>query len=125
LLRYFLPYSQPVPYILNRPILKKSFLFQLPEDGVLTASFFGCGPGPELFGLMRYLGGPESGINISATMLDRCDWKPGRKIVREHLLPESYDIHEFTSDLVGKEADFLPDDSGEWVSKSDLVVMQH
>jgi hypothetical protein len=40
-------------------------------------------------------------------------------------IPESYDIHEFTSDLVGKEADFLPDDSGEWVSKSDLVVMQH
>ena len=124
LLRYFLPYSQPVPYLLNHLMLRKNFSCQLP-DGALTASFFGCGPGPELFGLMRYLGGPESGLNISSAMLDRCDWKPGRKIVREYLLPESYDIREFTSDLVGDAKDFLPGDSGEWVSKSDLVVMQH
>ena len=124
LLCYFLPYSQPVPYLLNRLILK-GFSCSLPENGVLNASFFGCGPGPELFGLMRYLGGPESGIKISATMLDRCSWEHGRKIVFKHLLPEFYDVCEFTSDLVGNAKDFLPTSSEQRVSNSDLIVMQH
>ena len=128
LLCYFLPYSQPVPYLLNHLILKKGFPCQLPKDGDFTVSFFGCGPGPELFGLMRYLG--QSSIkNIKAAMLDIEPWEHGRKIV-EHLLgrvwhPGHYEISEFKSDLVGDATTFLPDDSGDWVSKSDLIVMQH
>ncbi|MCY3744203.1 MAG: hypothetical protein OXH00_24590 [Candidatus Poribacteria bacterium] len=124
LLRYFLPYSQPVPYLLNHLILQKNFPYQLPEDGTLTASFFGCGPGPELYGLMHYLGGPQSSVDISAAMLDIAPWKNARKIVFEHLL-RSTEIHEFRSNLVGNPRDFLPNDSEKWVSKSDLLVIQH
>ncbi len=124
LLRYFLPYSQPIPYLLNRLILKKDFPCQLPQDGTLTASFFGCGPGPELYGLMHYLGGSQSGINISAAMLDIATWEHGRKIVFEHLLPR-VKVREFKSNLVGNARDFLPDDSEKWVSNSDLIVIQH
>jgi hypothetical protein len=75
LLCYFLPYSQPVPYLLNQLVLKKNFSYQLPEDGLLTASFFGCGPGPELLGLMRYLAPFQPCINISAAMFDRESWE--------------------------------------------------
>lgn len=124
LLRYFLPYSQPVPYLLNYLKLKKNFLYQLPEDGTLTASFFGCGPGPELYGLMSYLNSPQSGTNISAAMLDIVPWEHGRKIVRNHLLTR-VKIHEFKSNLVGTTSSFLPNDSGKWVSTSDLIVIQH
>ena len=131
LLRYFLPYSQPVPYLLNHLILKKNFRCQLPEDGPLTASFFGCGPGPELFGLMRYLGGPQSDINIYAAMFDiQPAWKHARQIVFKHLLdrvwdPSSYRIQEFESNLVGNAGEFLPTNSEKSVRESDLIVIQH
>ena len=129
LLCYFLPYSQPVPYLLNHLTLKKNFSYQLPENGLLTASFFGCGPGPEIFGLMRYLGSFQPSISISAAMLDREPWEHGRKIVRQLLervwIPDLYDIQEFNTDIVGSTSDFLPDDSEEWVKRSDLIVIQH
>ena len=131
LLRYFLPYSQPVPYLLNHLILKKNFPCQLPENQTLTASFFGCGPGPELFGLMRYLGSPQSAVDISAAMFDiQPAWKYARQIVFEHLLdrvwdPSSYRIQEFESNLVGDAGEFLPIDSEESVRESDLIVIQH
>lgn len=124
LLRYFFPYSQPVPYLLNHLMLQKDFPYQLPEDGTLTASFFGCGPGPELYGLMNYLGSPQSGVDISAAMLDITPWEHGRKIVFDHLLTRA-EIHEFKSNLVGNTGDFLPDDSEKWISNSDLIVIQH
>ena len=124
LLRYFLPYSQPVPYLLNYLKLKKNSLYQLPENGALTASFFGCGPGPELYGLMSYLNNPQSGISVSAVMLDIAPWKHGRKIVFNHLLTR-VKTHVFESDLVGTTSDFLSGDSEKWVSSSDLIVIQH
>ena len=130
LLCYFLPYSQPVPYLLNQLVLKKEFPYRLPETGVLTATFFGCGPGPELLGLMRYLRSFQASLRISAAMLDREPWEHGRRIVFQHLLnrawdPEDYDIREFKVDIVGSAEDFLPDDSEEWVKRSELIVIQH
>ena len=57
-------------------------------------------------------------------MLDIAPWENGRKIVFDHLLG-STEIHEFRSNLVGNPRDFLPNDSEKWVSKSDLLVIQH
>lgn len=131
LLRYFLPYSQPVPYLLNHLILKKDFPCQLPENRTLIASFFGCGPGPEIFGLMRYLGSPQSAVDISAAMFDiQPAWKHARQIVFKHLLdrvwdPSSYRIQEFESNLVGNAGEFLPTNSEKLVRESDLIVIQH
>lgn len=129
LLCYFLPYSQLVPYLLNKLILKKNFSYQPPENGLLTASFFGCGPGPEIFGLMRYLGSVQPSINISAAMLDREPWTHSRKIVRQLLdcvwNSDLYNIQEFNANIVGSPNDFLPADSEERVKRSDLIVIQH
>ena len=124
------PYSQPVPYLLNQLVLKKEFPYQLPETGVLTATFFGCGPGPELLGLMRYLRSFQASLRISAAMLDREPWEHGRRIVFRHLLdrawdPGNYDIQKFKVDIVGSSEDFLPADSEEWVKRSDLIVIQN
>lgn len=130
LLCYFLPYSQPVPYLLNQLVLKEEFRYQLPETGVLTATFFGCGPGPELLGLMRYLRSFQASLCISAALLDRELWTHSRPIVFQHLLdrawdPEGYNIREFKVDIVGSSEVFLPDDSEEWVKRSDLIVIQN
>ncbi len=129
LLCYFLPYSQLVPYLLNKLILKKNFSYQLPEKGLLTASFFGCGPGPEIFGLMRYLGSVQPSISISAAMLDRESWTHSRKIVRQLLdrvwSSDLYNVQEFNTDIVGSPSEFLPADSEKWVKRSDLIVIQH
>lgn len=129
LLCYFLPYSQLVPYLLNKLILKKNFSYQLPQNGSLTASFFGCGPGPEIFGLMRYLESFQSSISISAAMLDRESWTHSRKIVRQLLdcvwNSGLYNIQEFNANIVGSPSDFLPADSEKWVKRSDLIVIQH
>lgn len=130
LLCYFLPYSQPVPYLLNQLVLRKKFPYQLPETGVLTATFFGCGPGPELLGLMHYLRSFQASLCISAALLDRESWAHSRRIVFQHLLdrawdPENYDIREFKVDIVGSSEVFLPADSEEWVQRSDLIVIQN
>ena len=78
---------------------------------------------------MRYLGSFQPSISISAAMLDREPWEHGRKIVRQLLdrvwIPDLYDIQEFNTDIVGSTSDFLPDDSEEWVKRSDLIVIQH
>ncbi len=130
LLCYFLPYSQPVPYLLNQLVLRKEFPYQLPETGVLTATFFGCGPGPELLGLMRYLRSFQASLCISAALLDRETWAHSRRIVFQHLLdrawdPENYDIQEFKTDIAGSSEVFLPADSEEWVKRSELIVIQN
>ena len=96
LLCYFLPYSQPVPYLLNQLVLKKEFPYRLPETGVLTATFFGCGPGPELLGLMRYLRSFQASLRISAAMLDREPWEHGRRIVFSALIKSRRGIQRTT-----------------------------
>ena len=73
---------------------------------------------------MSYLNSPQSGISVSAAMLDIAPWKHGRKIVFNHLLTR-VKTHVFKSDLVGTTSDFLSGDSEKWVSSSDLIVIQH
>ena len=105
LMRYLFPYSLIVPTLLHH--LKNLCHFK----NELFASFFGCGPGSEIHGLMHYLNKTQSGIiKISPTMLDITStggkrylypsyydeydefagWKPGWKhskdIVFNHLL---------------------------------------
>ena len=79
---------------------------------------------------MRYLRSFQASLRISAAMLDREPWEHGRRIVFQHLLdrawdPEGYDIWEFKVDIVGSSEVFLPDDSEEWVKRSDLIVIQN
>ena len=143
LLRYFFQYSLIVPSILH---------YHLEDlcpfgDELLTASFFGCGPGSEIYGLMRYLNKTYSGIvRISAAMLDRTStaweqylcshvrptftgWRYSRQIVFDHFLsrvqnPSLYGIADFKSDLDGDTRDFLCPASSSWVTKSDLICLQ-
>jgi hypothetical protein len=85
LLRYFPFYCLPIAYELDR--LHKAG-FQLPQVELLEAAFFGCGPGPEVIGLMLHLGNVEAPTTmISAQMLDSAaeGWGYARNLVLEHL----------------------------------------
>ena len=141
LMRYLFPYSLIVPTLLHH--LKNLCHFK----DELFASFFGCGPGSEIYGFMRYLNKAQSGpIKISPAMLDststasgqylcsRLDpvftgWKHSRKIVFNHLLsktqsPTLYAIADFNSDIEGEKTSFLYPASEGWVKRSDLICIQ-
>lgn len=90
MLRYFFPHSLIVPTILNSLWEKDELFEELVElleltnlhiyaddccyhhltNRLLTASFFGCGPCPELYGLMHYLSNGPRITRISAVMFD-------------------------------------------------------
>ena len=142
LMRYFFPYSLIVPTLLYH--LKNLCHF---KDELLWASFFGCGPGSEIYGFMRYLSKTQSDIiKISPAMLDSTStgwgqylcsvsnpaftgWKHSRQIVYNHLLSKVqnstlYAIADFNSDIEGEGGDFLRPASERWVRKSDLICIQ-
>ena len=129
LLRYFFPYSLLVPSILYYHL---EDFFHL-DDELLIASFFGCGPGPELYGLMYYLRHFQSGVAmISASMLDLAPtgWEYGRNIISENLSnqiwdPGLYEISEFELNLAGRDGNFLIADSENWVKESNLIIIQN
>jgi hypothetical protein len=61
---------------------------QLPRTELLEAAFFGCGPGPEVLGLMQYLVTVKSPTTmISAQLIDSAaeTWAYSRNLVLEHL----------------------------------------
>lgn len=143
LLRYFFQYSLIVPSILHYHL--KDFCHF--EDELLTASFFGCGPGSEIYGFMHYLNKTYPDIvRISAAMLDRTStaweqylcsrtrvnftgWRYSRQIIFDHFLsnvqnPRLYAIADFKSDLDGDIRDLLRPASTKWVGKSDLICFQ-
>ena len=140
LMRYFFPYSLIVPTLLHQ--LKNLWHFK----DELFASFFGCGPGSEIYGFMRYLNKAQSDtIKISSAMLDITStdgvqylwphwdsvftgWKHSRKLVFSHLLsktqtPTLHAIADFKSDI-SEETGFLSPDCEVWVRKSDLICIQ-
>ncbi|MDE0317754.1 MAG: hypothetical protein OXM61_22985 [Candidatus Poribacteria bacterium] len=170
LLRYFFPHSLVVPAILdslwNRDEFseKLSALFEWRyfhvfrdecchhylNNRLLTTSFFGCGPCPELYGLMHYLGNRESRITrISSAMFDieptikdsetlpvivndhlECPgWEYSKVITFEQLLhqvqkPRLYKFTDFESDIAAEDGNFLHPTSEKWVKNSNLIVSQ-
>ena len=53
LLRYFVPYSRLLSAVLKKMESQGNVISS--KGGLLSACFFGCGPGPELAGLIRHL----------------------------------------------------------------------
>ncbi len=78
----------------------------------INASFFGCGPCPELCGFRKYLelNTARSQVEISASMLDIKPWK----------FKYSETPHQFQTDLAGN----LNVDSENCVQASDLITIQ-
>ena len=141
LMRYFFPYSLIVPTLLHQ--LKNLWHFK----DELFASFFGCGPGSEIYGFTRYLNKVQSGtIKISSAMLDSTStdgvqylssywprvftgWEHSRKIVFNDLLsktqsPTLHAIADFNSDIGSEKTTLLYPASEVWVRKSDLICIQ-
>ena len=82
LLRYFPFYHLALITEMNR------LQIELPRTELLEAAFFGCGPGPEILGLMEYLIKVKSPTTmISAQLIDTAaeTWAYSRKLVLEHI----------------------------------------
>jgi hypothetical protein len=91
LLRYFPFYWRPL--IVEMGQLYKSGI-ELPRTEFLEAAFFGCGPGPEILGLMRHLSDVESPTTMmSAHLIDSAadTWACSRNLVLEHLAEPSWE----------------------------------
>ena len=85
LLRYFPFYSPLVMFEMQRLYEAGS---ALPHTELLDAAFFGCGPGPEILGLMQHLINVKSPTTmISAQLIDSAaeTWAYSRNLVLEHL----------------------------------------
>jgi hypothetical protein len=86
LLRYFPFYTLPV--LMELDALRTNGI-TLPEVDLLDACFLGCGPGPEVIGLMQHLRNSEADTTmLTAKMVDIADaaWSHSREIVRDFLV---------------------------------------
>tara|TARA_R110002072_G_scaffold247825_1_gene406955 strand:- start:600 stop:1523 length:924 start_codon:yes stop_codon:yes gene_type:complete len=91
LLRYFPFYRWPLVAEMNR---LHDNGWALPRNELLEAAFFGCGPCPEIIGLMQHLvnvGSPTT--MISAQLVDSAaeSWAYSRDLVLEHLTEPAWE----------------------------------
>ena len=92
LLRYFVPYSYLLPTLLKN--LESQGTIVSCDDGLLSACFFGCGPGPELAGLIRHLSQKSFRPDmVVAHMFDAASdtWAHGRSIFTNSVLAAEWD----------------------------------
>ncbi len=93
LLRYFPFYTLPVTRELDA---LRADGVALPEVELLDACFFGCGPGPEVIGLMQHLMDSESNTTmLKALLVDIAapTWSHSREIVLANLVEPMWEPH--------------------------------
>lgn len=86
LLRYYLPYSQMLPYVLSR--VQE---YTLPHPHV-SACFVGAGPAPEVLGLTSFLRNRNYAGTVGVHLVDRTlnEWEFSRSVTFDRLLPVVY-----------------------------------
>lgn len=127
LLRYYWPYSFLVETVLDICGVE----VQAPSQET-TASFFGCGPGPELLSLVRHLARRgESRVRINAWMFDLLarQWGHSRGIVESHLLPTMWEAENLAvnsvSVCIGSQSAFADPRISRVLAISQLVTFQN
>lgn len=126
LLRYFCFYTQIVPKMLD--YLSEDHAMHLPKTELLHPIFFGCGPAPEVLGLMLYLRDHQQGkCKVSGSLVDIAadSWLYSRGLNFKYLVPQVYDpsLYEFDSlQACITDKDLLDKVS---VERSHLVVFQN
>jgi hypothetical protein len=95
MLRYFPQYAEVTRVVLDELHRKEVLPFQ---EELLYISLFGCGPAPELCGIMQFLKSrfPRSEM-IIAHLLDIASegWMHSRQITLDHLVPTLWDKQLF------------------------------
>ena len=131
LLRYFPPYSYFLVEELSQ--LEASYF---EDKNSYTVSFFGAGPGPEMIGLLRFLGGFYSSSfshkisKIKVNLFDQGSWNHSRKIIINHVIPKYWDykninINSYETNFSSKAFWQFPENREKLIIKSDLVVFQN
>lgn len=91
LLRYYLPYAYLLPYALSR---NNQIVENLRNMQQLNVCMIGCGPAPELFGLLEFLSYIQSQIaSVRACLADAAlgSWSFAGGITLNHLIPRIWD----------------------------------
>ncbi len=123
LLRYFTPYSYLISTVLGDMGERGMLLFG--HDDLLKVSVFGCGPGPEMAGLIRHLKTISKRPQmLYARMLDVASdaWSHGRAIAHRGIISGEWDPSLIQIDSahidIASEAPFPDQDA-------DLLVFQN
>lgn len=123
LLRYFVPYSFLLSTVLGKMVQEGIDVSR--AGGLLTACLFGCGPGPEVAGLISYLKqNDDCPEMLIIRMLDAASatWHHGRTIVRNSIVAAEWDPALIEMEQVALDiSEELPFPSGD----ADLVVFQN
>ena len=127
MLTYVPQYSQIICIILNE--LKHALASPFNQED-LTASFFGSGPLPELYGLLQFLRANFSVIRkVTAYAFDiyADEWTYSRNITKNHLIPSIWRDHQL--ELKSKTFDLSQAESVEEyrdiIASSKLIVFQN
>ena len=132
LLRYYTAYTKLLDQELRR--LEERYNLHFDKKERLTASFFGCGPAPELAGLLQFL--QHKGYRwpelITANLYDiNSDaWHYARDIVERHVLKDlkdsrSLQINPIEADLTSADKFRGQNPDTEKIAESHLVVFQY
>ena len=132
LLRYYPAYTQLLLQELER--LEESDNLHFDKKKRLTASFFGCGPAPELAGLLQFL--QHKGYRwpelITANLYDikSGPWRYASGIVEQHVLTAIRDkrllrINPIEADLTSADKCRGKNPDTEKIAESHLVVFQY
>lgn len=131
LLRYFVPYSCLLSAVLKKLDSQGNAISS--KGGLLSACFFGCGPGPELAGLIRHLKQKsDRPAMLIARMFDvaSVSWEHGRKIIENSIFENEWDAALIESEAVTADisAEALLANSKNVrssVEEADLIVFQN
>jgi hypothetical protein len=133
MLRYFPPYAEVTRVVLDELHRKEVLPFQ---EELLYVNLFGCGPAPELYGIMQFLKSrfPRSEM-IIGHLFDVASesWTYSRRITLDYLVPalwgkQLFEAHAIPFDLSmsGSSAAFnTTNDCSKEIGEVNLVVFQN
>ena len=120
---YFPYYIEPIHLVLNS--INDEDLAPIIRNG-LNINFFGCGPCPELLGLVGFLSEKYPAINnIRATFIDGCSWEPWRMCVIEDIAPEYWDGTVIISEEINCNILGVQRSHSSVISDADIHIVQN
>lgn len=131
LLRYYIPYSYLIEAVLHKTGAAESMC--IGDNNVLDVSLFGCGPAPELLGILRHIAkkSARTPTKLRANLFDIANdsWAYGRRIAKECLQESQQNsaLHETLSSQADLASPALLHNENvrEAIKRSHLVVIQN
>lgn len=130
LLRYFLPYAYLTWYVIDRLKVAAETDVVGRDDSVFEACLFGCGPAPEILGLVGTSDHPGvAGDLILVSLFDIHieEWRHSHGLVLPALLPDGWDTnsYEIFTERVVLDSPDISESVINRLAAADLVLFQN